>query len=56
MKVQELIDELQKVSDKSVEVFIYYSGDNDLDRNGQLAEIQFVDDDLGSRVDINCTD
>lgn len=55
MTVQELIDLLQNVTDKSVNVYAYYSGDKPLD-NSSLAHIQMVDDDLGSRVDINITD
>lgn len=46
MTVQELIDELNKVTDKSVECFCYV--------DGQLFYPQMVDDDLGNRVDINC--
>ena len=57
MNVRELIQELEKVEDKELEVFIYYSGDKDLScEGGNLAYIQMVDDTLGNRVDINCTD
>ena len=56
MNVQELIDTLNNIDDKTLEVYVYYSGNQDLDRNGSLAYIQIIDDCLGSRVDINCTD
>lgn len=56
MTVKELIEALQQVEDKELEVFIYYSGNNDLDKDGSLAYIDMVDDDLGCRVDINCSD
>lgn len=48
MTVQELINELNKVTDKNVECYVYY--------DGQLLYPQMIDDDLGSRVDINCVD
>ena len=42
---------------EELEVFIYYSGNKDLScEGGNLAYIQMVDDTLGNRVDINCTD
>lgn len=56
MTVQELIDMLNEVEDKTLDVYVYYSGNQDLNRNGNLAYIQMIDDQLGSRVDINCTD
>lgn len=46
MTVQELIDELEKVTNKNVECMIY--------TDGQLFYPQMIDDNLGDRVDINC--
>lgn len=56
MNVQQLIDELQEVQNKNLEVYMYYNGSKDLDKNGQWATVQFVDDDFGNQVDIYCTD
>lgn len=56
MKVKELIKELQQVEDKELEVYIYYSGNNNLDKDGSLAYVDMVDDTLGDKVDINCVD
>lgn len=47
MTVQELINELEQVKNKDLEVFVY--SDN------ELLSIGFIDDDLGDRVDINCS-
>lgn len=56
MKVKELIQALQEVEDKDLEVYIYYSGNNDLSKEGSLAYIDMIDDGLGDRVDLNCVD
>lgn len=47
MTVQELINELEQVKNKDLDVFVY--SDN------ELLSIGFIDDDLGDRVDINCS-
>ncbi len=45
MTVQELINELEQVKNKNLNVFVYH--------DGELLSIGFIDDDLGDRVDIN---
>jgi hypothetical protein len=47
MTVQELINELEQVKNKDLEVFAFH--------DGELLSIGFIDDDLGDRVDINCS-
>lgn len=46
MTVQELINELNKVTDKNIECAIYI--------DGTLFEPILIDDNLGDRVDVNC--
>ena len=45
--VQELIDKLQAIEDKSKPIFVY---DNS---TSQLSDINLIDTDLGDRVDLN---
>jgi hypothetical protein len=50
MTVEELIKELTKITDKSKQVFVYCEYDM---CEGDLLKINFIDDDLSNRVDIN---
>ena len=50
MTVEELIKELTKITDKSKQVFVYSEYDM---CEGDLLKINFIDDDLSNRVDIN---
>lgn len=55
MKVSKLIELLENVKNKDLEVFIYYDGNQEL-TEGNIAHISSIDYDLTDRVDINCTD
>lgn len=53
--VQQLIDMLEEVEDKQQPVYVYYSGSDEVDKNGALLVLDNVSDE-GGRVDLNCTE
>ena len=52
---RQLIEMLEKLDDLDQPVYVYYSGTDEVDKNGALLVLDNVSDE-GGRIDLNCVE